>query len=56
MARDPGIAITSGDFYFQGDPYAVFVKGNGIISAIVPGPLSVARFTAEEEKLMPGKG
>ena len=56
VARDPGTAITSGDFYFQGDPYAVFVKGDGIISAIVPGPISVARFTAEEEKLKPGKG
>ena len=36
----PHIAITSGDFYFDGDPYAVFVKGDGTISAIVPGPIS----------------
>ncbi|MGO8863015.1 MAG: TlpA family protein disulfide reductase [Acidimicrobiales bacterium] len=55
VARDPSTAITSGDFYFQGDPYAVFVKGDGVISAIVAGPLSVARFTAEEEKLVPGR-
>lgn len=54
VARDPDIAITSGDFYFEGDPYAVFVKGNGSISAIVPGPLSVARFTADEAKLVAG--
>ena len=56
VARDPDIAITNGDFYFEGDPYAVFVKGNGSISAIVPGPLSVARFTADEEKLVAGHG
>ena len=56
VARDPDIAITNGDFYFEGDPYAVFVKGNGTISAIVPGPLSVARFTADEEKLVAGHG
>ena len=56
VARDPGIAITNGDFYFEGDPYAVFVTGNGTISAIVPGPLSVARFTADEEKLVAGHG
>jgi thiol-disulfide isomerase/thioredoxin len=55
VARDPQIAITSGDFYFNGDPYAVFVKGNGSISAIVPGPISAARFTAEEKKLIPSE-
>ena len=49
------IAITNGDFYFQGDPYAVFVKGDGTISAIVPGPLSPAKFTAEEKKLIPSE-
>jgi len=55
VARDPQIAITSGDFYFNGDPYAVFVKGNGSISAIVPGPISVTKFTAEENKLIPSE-
>ena len=55
VARDPHIAITSGDFYFDGDPYAVFVKGDGSISAIVPGPISVAKFTTEEEKLIPSE-
>jgi thiol-disulfide isomerase/thioredoxin len=53
VARDPDLAITSGDFYFNGDPYAVFVEGNGTISAIVPGALSVAKFTAEERELTP---
>lgn len=53
VARDPQIAITSGDFYFDGDPYAVFVKADGRISAIIPGPISVATFTTEEKKLIP---
>jgi thiol-disulfide isomerase/thioredoxin len=53
VVRDPALAITSGDFYFDGDPNAVFVKANGTISAIVPGALSVAKLTAEEKKLIP---
>jgi hypothetical protein len=53
VVRDPDVAITSGDFYFNGDPNAVFVKGNGTISAIVPGSLSVNKLTAEEKKLIP---
>ena len=55
VAFDHNIAITSGVFYFQGDPYAVFVKGDGTISAIVPGPISVAKFTAEEKRLIPSE-
>jgi peroxiredoxin len=53
VASDPDIAILSGDFYFEGDPGAVFVKGNGTISDIVSGPLSVSKFIAEERKLIP---
>jgi thiol-disulfide isomerase/thioredoxin len=55
VAADPDTTITSGDFYFDGDPYAVFVKGDGSISAIVPGPLSVAKFVAQEKKLIPSE-
>src|ERR1019366_1786455 len=55
VAFDHNIAITSGAFYFEGDPYAVFVKGDGTISAIVPGPISVAKFTAEEKRLTPSE-
>jgi thiol-disulfide isomerase/thioredoxin len=55
VAHDPQIAITSGTFFFNGDPYAVFVKGDGTINAIVPGPISVATFTAEEKKLIPSE-
>jgi thiol-disulfide isomerase/thioredoxin len=53
VVRDPGLAITSGDFYFDGDPNAVFITANGTISAIVPGALSPAKLTAEEKKLIP---
>jgi peroxiredoxin len=53
VAYDPNLTITSGDFYFQGDPYAVFVNANGTIRAIVAGPISVATFVADEQKLIP---
>ncbi len=38
VALDPNVSITSGLFYFDGDPYAVFVRGDGKISKIVAGP------------------
>jgi thiol-disulfide isomerase/thioredoxin len=53
VVRDPDLGITSGAFYFDGDPNAVFVRANGTISAIVPGALSPAKLAAEEEKLIP---
>jgi peroxiredoxin len=53
VAYDPNIEITSGAFYFEGDPHAVFVNGDGTISRIIGGPISVATFTAEEKKLIP---
>jgi thiol-disulfide isomerase/thioredoxin len=54
VAYDPNLAITSGDFYFEGDPYSVFVDGNGTIARIVAGPISVATFTADERSLVTG--
>jgi len=54
VATDPQAAITSGLFYFKGDPYTVFVKGDGTISKIVIGAqLSAATFTADERALIP---
>ena len=53
VAHDPNITITSGDFYFEGDPNAVFVRADGTIEAIVRGVISVDRFTDEERKLIP---
>jgi peroxiredoxin len=51
VAYDPNLSITSGDFYFQGDPYAVFVNPDGTIERIVAGPLSVATFTTDARDL-----
>jgi len=54
VASDPQADITSGLFYFKGDPYTVFVKGNGTISRIVIGAqLNASTFTADERALIP---
>jgi peroxiredoxin len=53
VAYDQDLGITSGLFYFEGDPHAVFVNGNGTISKIVFGALSAATFTADERALIP---
>jgi peroxiredoxin len=55
VAHDPDIAITSGDFYFEGDPNTVFVRADGTISAIVRSGISVKKFIAEERKLIPSE-
>jgi len=53
VAYDPNLLITSGAFYFRGDPYAVFVRSDGTIDRIVSGPLTAATFTADEKALIP---
>jgi thiol-disulfide isomerase/thioredoxin len=53
VAYDQNLKITNGDFYFMGDPYAVFVDGNGIIKKIVAGPISAAVFKTDEQELIP---
>jgi peroxiredoxin len=54
VASDPGAGITSGLFYFDGDPYAVFVNGSGTIVKIVRGAvLTPSSFTADERALIP---
>ena len=53
VAYDPSVAITSGKFYFEGDPYAVFVNSDGTIDKIVGSAISPARFTAYEKELIP---
>ncbi len=54
VAYDPTAGITSGKFYFRGDPYAVFVKGDGTIDKIVAGAqLTPSSFTADERALLP---
>ena len=54
MASDPQAGITSGSFFFDGDPYTVFVRGDGTISKIVAGAqLTPATFTQDERALLP---
>jgi thiol-disulfide isomerase/thioredoxin len=53
VAYDPNDNITSGDFLFTGDPYAVFVNADGSINRIVRGDvLTPASFTADEQVLL----
>ena len=54
VAYDPNVTITSGLFYFTGDPYAVFVRGDGTIDRIVRGDvLDPTSLTADEQALIP---
>jgi cytochrome c biogenesis protein CcmG/thiol:disulfide interchange protein DsbE len=54
VAYDPNVNITSGLFYFTGDPYAVFVRADGTIDRIVRGDvLTPASLTADERALIP---
>lgn len=54
VAYDPNVDITSGLFYFTGDPYAVFVRGNGTIAKIVAGDvLTPSSLTTDERALIP---
>jgi thiol-disulfide isomerase/thioredoxin len=54
VAYDYDTSVTSGLFYFTGDPYAVFVKANGKIAQIVRGDgLTPSSFTADERALIP---
>jgi hypothetical protein len=54
VAYDPNVDITSGLFYFTGDPYAVFVRGDGTIAKIVRGDvLTPSSLTADERALIP---
>lgn len=56
VASDPQADITSGLFYFKGDPYTVFVKGDGTIDKIVIGAqLNPSSFTADERALIPSE-
>jgi peroxiredoxin len=54
VAYDPNVTITEGTFDFHGDPYTVFVKGNGTINQVVAGAvLTPSSFTADERALIP---
>jgi peroxiredoxin len=54
VAYDQQADVTSGLFFFTGDPYAVFVNGDGTIAKIVAGAvLTPASLTADEKALIP---
>jgi thiol-disulfide isomerase/thioredoxin len=54
VAYDPDATVLSGLFYFRGDPYAVFIKGDGTIDKIVRGDgLTPSSLTADERALLP---
>lgn len=54
VAYDYDTSVTSGLFYFTGDPYAVFVKSDGKIAQIVRGDvLTPSSLTADERALIP---
>lgn len=54
VAYDQNVNITSGLFYFTGDPYAVFVRSDGTIAKIVRGDvLTPSSLTADENALIP---
>ena len=54
VAYDPNLGITEGDFFFEGDPNAVFIRADGTIDKIVRGDaLNGASFTADERQLIP---
>ena len=56
VAYDPDVSVTSGLFAFDGDPYAVFVNGDGTIAKIVRGAvLTPSSLTADERALLPDK-
>ena len=55
VASDPAGGHHQRLFYFDGDPYAVFVKGDGTIAKIVRGAVldALRRWTADERALTP---
>jgi len=53
VAYDPDASVLSGLFFFRGDPYAVFVNGDGTIDRIVRGDgLTPSTFAADERALL----
>jgi peroxiredoxin len=53
VAYDPNTSILSDDFYFDGDPNAVFVRGDGTIARIVRGDtLTPASLTSDARALL----
>jgi thiol-disulfide isomerase/thioredoxin len=56
VGLDPDVQVTSGLYYFNGDPDAVFIDGAGRITAIRYGPLSVQTFVQLERSIVTPSG
>jgi peroxiredoxin len=57
VAYDPNTSILSDDFYFDGDPNAVFVRSDGTIARIVRGDsLTPVSLAADERALLHDAG
>jgi len=52
VGSDGDAEVTSSLYGFRGDPYAVFISGNGTIVAIHRGPLSVSQFHRLEHQAL----
>jgi thiol-disulfide isomerase/thioredoxin len=51
VAVDADYKVTEGLYYFDGDPDAVFVNGNGTIAHIVHGPITAVELASWERRL-----
>jgi thiol-disulfide isomerase/thioredoxin len=52
VGDDSTAHVMNGLYGFQGDPYAVFIEGNGRIMTIHPGSLGPARFVSLARQLL----
>ena len=52
VGDDATAHVMNGLYGFEGDPYAVFIEGNGSILSIHPGPLSPAQLVRFERELV----
>jgi thiol-disulfide isomerase/thioredoxin len=52
VGDDASAHVMSGLYGFEGDPYAVFIEGNGTIMTIHPGPLSPSLLVRLGQKLI----
>ena len=51
VAADTQYQVTEGLYYFDGDPDAVFIDGDGTIAHIVHGPITRAELVTWERRL-----
>jgi peroxiredoxin len=52
VGNDASAHVMNGVYGFEGDPYAVFIEGNGTIMTIHPGSLSPSEFVRLARKLL----